>query len=83
MARQSSPVGRIDRMIGKFEKLQHDAQIIFDAHIDELRLDTPGQPFGLLKALTIAQPAGSTLNYVAALRLLREKILEREQNEVI
>ena len=66
-------VGRLDDIIAQLEKLQKDAQEIFDAHVDELRCNTPCASFGVLKTRAIAAPAGSTLNYVAALKMLREK----------
>jgi hypothetical protein len=71
MARHS--VGRLDDIISRLEKLQDDAQGIFDAHVDELRRQSPGIPFGVVKACEISNRVGSTLNYVAALKMLREK----------
>jgi hypothetical protein len=68
-------VGRLDNIISDLERLQQDAQRIFDAHIDELHIQHPDTPFGVLKAREIAMPAGSTLNYIAALKMLREKII--------
>ena len=67
-------VGRLDDIIVQLEKLHEEAQGIFDAHIDELRCRTPGIPFGVLKSCEIASPAGSSLNYIAALKIVREKI---------
>jgi hypothetical protein len=66
-------VGRLDNIIAQLEKLQNDAQGIFDAHVDELCCQTPGIPWGILKTSEIAAPAGSTIDYVAALKMLREK----------
>ena len=76
MSRQCS-VGRLDNIIEQLEKLHKDAQGIFDAHVDELRCQIPGIPFGTLKACEITGRAGSALNYVAALKLLREKVTGR------
>jgi hypothetical protein len=67
-------VGRLDDIIVQLEKLHEEAQDIFDAHIDELRCRTPGIPFGVLKSCEIASSAGSSLNYIAALKIVRKKI---------
>ena len=75
MARQATPaVGRLDNIIQELERLHNDAQDIFDAHIEVVRCQTPGIPFGVLKSCEIASPAGSSLNYIAALKIVREKI---------
>ena len=75
MARQGKPsVGRLDNIIKELERLHNDAQDIFDAHIEVVRCQTPGIPFGVLKSCEIASPAGSSLNYIAALKIVREKI---------
>jgi hypothetical protein len=65
--------GRLDDIIRQLEKLYGDAQAIFDSHVEDLRRQKPNVPFGILKANEIARPAGSALNYVAALKMLREK----------
>ena len=67
-------VGRLDGIIAQLEKLHQDAQEIFDAHIDVLRCRAPYASFGDLKYREIASPAGSSLNYIAALKIVREKI---------
>ena len=75
MVRQATPaVGRLDNIIKELERLHNDAQDIFDAHIEVVRCQTPGIPFGVLKSCEIASPAGSSLNYIAALKIVREKI---------
>jgi hypothetical protein len=73
MARQVA-VGRLDRIIRELENLHKEAQDIFDAHVDFVRCTSPGIPWGVLKACEIATPAGSALNYIAALEIVREKI---------
>jgi hypothetical protein len=73
MARQVS-VGRLDRIIRELAQLHKEAQDIFDAHIDVVRCQNPGIPFGVLKGCEIANPAGSKLNYIAALKIVRDKI---------
>jgi hypothetical protein len=66
-------VGRLDETIAQLEKLHKVADDIFDAHIDDIRREMPGVPWGALKTCEIAVPAGSTLDYVAGLKLLRRK----------
>jgi hypothetical protein len=60
-------VGRLDDLIETLEKAQDAAQEIFDLHIDELRHQVPGVPWGVLKACEISGRAGTQLNYVKAL----------------
>lgn len=67
-------VGRLDNIIEQLETLHKDAQGIFDAHVDCIMCGLPpGTSFGDVKRREIAIPAGSALNYVAALKMLREK----------
>jgi hypothetical protein len=69
-------VSRLDSIIEQLEKLYSDSQGIFDAHVDCLMRDfPPGTSFGWVKAREVTTPAGSALNYIAALKLVREKIL--------
>ena len=75
MATATTPsVGRIDRIIQDLERLHADAQDIFDAHVDVLRYRAPSVPFGVLKSREIAGPAGNTVNYIAALKIVRKSI---------
>jgi hypothetical protein len=74
MATAKPATGRIDNIIKELEKLHTDAQDIFDAHIDYVRISTPGVPFGVVKLHEIAQPAGNALDYVEALKIVRRKI---------
>jgi hypothetical protein len=73
MARHPN-VGRLDRIIRELEQLHDEAQGIFDAHVEVLRCQTPQVPFGSIKMCEIAAPAGSSLNYIRALKIVREKI---------
>jgi hypothetical protein len=73
MARQPA-VGRLDRIIRELEQLHDEAQGIFDAHVEVLRVQNSGVPFGTIKMCEIAGPAGSSLNYINALKIVREKI---------
>jgi hypothetical protein len=74
MATATSSVGRLDNIIKELERLHTDAQVIFDAHIDFVRCRAPSVPFGVLKFREIAGPAGNTMDYVAALKIVRKKI---------
>lgn len=67
-------VGRLDYIITNLERLQKDATEILNIHIDGLLCNAaPEVSWGATKHRLVA-PAGSTLNYVAALKLLREKL---------
>lgn len=67
-------VGRLDRIMRELGQLHDEAQDIFDAHVEVLRCQNPGIPFGTIKMCEIAGPAGSSLNYIEALKIVREKI---------
>jgi hypothetical protein len=71
-------VGRIDDIIQDLKRLHADAQDIFDAHVDYVRAFTPSVPFGVVKLHEIAQPAGNTVNYIAALKIVRKSITGSE-----
>jgi hypothetical protein len=67
--------GRIDRIIKELEGLHGEAQDIFNAHTDyALAKDRSIKSFGEMKLKEIARPAGSALNYIEALKLVRKKI---------
>jgi hypothetical protein len=69
-------VGRVDETIAGLERFQRVARDILDAYVDARLCDAPpGTPFGSLKYFEIAQPAGSALNYIAALKLVRDNIV--------
>jgi hypothetical protein len=73
MARQN-PVGRLDDMYSQLEQLHRDVHDIFDHHVEELRCQTPGVPFGVIKA-TEMQRLGSDLDYLEAIKMLRRKLV--------
>jgi hypothetical protein len=76
MATATPSVGRIDDTIRDLERLYAVAQDIFDAHVDyALAKDKSVISFGAMKAREIAAPAGNTINYIAALKLVRKKII--------
>jgi len=60
---------RFDVLIEQLERLYAEAQSVFDAHIEDLRRQKPGVPFGVLKAHELATPPA--LDYLAALRRLK------------
>ena len=68
-------VSQINRIIQEMEGLRAEAQDIFDAHIDYVQCQAPSTPFGTLKHREIAVRAGNTMDYVAALRIVRKKII--------
>ena len=78
MARHNN-VRRLDIIIEQLEKLHDDAQRLFDLHTEELRHECPGIPFGVLKTCELTGRAGSSLDYIAALKLLREKFTEQKK----
>jgi hypothetical protein len=67
-------VGRIDNIIEQLERLQADAQGIFDAHVAVVQCRAPSTAFGTLKYREIAGPAGNTINFVNGLKIVRRKI---------
>jgi hypothetical protein len=67
-------VSRLDRIIAELKVLHDQASDILDAHVDSLCCQQPGIPFGVLKSREIAQPAGNSLNYINALRIVRKRI---------
>jgi hypothetical protein len=71
-------IGRLDDIIAQLEKLHKDADGILDAYVDELRCSTLGIPFGVLKTCEIANRAGSTLDRIAALKMLRDRFTKQK-----
>jgi hypothetical protein len=68
--------GRLDKIISEMQRLQSDAQDIFNAYVAEKICNAPWASFGEAKAYYISRPAGSGLNYVAALRHVREELIK-------
>jgi hypothetical protein len=64
---------RIDDLIGQIEKLHAEAHDIIDLHVEEIREVRPSVPFTTIKAREVLNRAGSTVNIVEALKLIREK----------
>jgi hypothetical protein len=78
MGRQP-PVGRLDNIIRDLERLHNDAQDIFDSHIDVIRCRCPDIPFDVVKSCKLTAPAGSALNYIAALNIVRDAITGQKE----
>jgi hypothetical protein len=63
---------RLDRIMHELEALQHAADGIIDAHVNAYLARHPEIPsWGATKISLIAQPAGTTLNRVEALKVVR------------
>ncbi len=72
------PMGRLDRIVTELERLQKDADEILDTYTDQLVSKEPaGTSWGVTKYSRVAYPAGSTINRVAALKMLRDKFAGR------
>jgi hypothetical protein len=66
-------VGRIDNTIKELERLHAVAQGIVAAHVDYVCCKTPGVPAPIVEHCEIG-PAGNTVNYIAALKIVRKSI---------
>jgi hypothetical protein len=74
MARRIKTVAqRIDEMLAEYARLDHEAHQLIDLYVDELRLEKPSVPIGLIKQTEILNRAGTTLNISRALRLVQER----------
>jgi hypothetical protein len=63
---------RLDRVMRGLEQLQNDADGIIDAHVNSWLAQHPeAVSWGEAKIRLIARPAGSTLNRVEALKVVR------------
>jgi len=63
---------KIDELIASYEMLNREAHDMLDLYIDEARLAYPSIPIGQLKQLAFVR-AGSSMNMIAALRILKER----------
>jgi hypothetical protein len=67
-------VSRLNSIIADLERIQKDADEIINTHIDGLLCNAaPGLSWGETRHRLLA-PLGSRPNYVAALRLLRDRL---------
>ena len=67
-------VGRIDNTIKELERLHAVAQDIVGAHVDYVCCKSPGVPAPVVEQCEITGPAGNTVNYIAALKIVRKSI---------
>jgi hypothetical protein len=68
--------GRLNNIIAGLDRLQREANEILDGHVRVLMHSKPyGTSFGLTKMETFL-PAGTTLNYAAALKIVRDSITD-------
>jgi hypothetical protein len=66
--------GRLDNIIKELERWQGAANEVLDHHVQVLLCDMPrGTSFGKVKLRTF-MPAGITLDYVNALKMVRDTI---------
>jgi hypothetical protein len=74
MARPIKTVAqRIDEMLAEYAKLDHEAHQLIDFYVDELRLERPNIPIGVIKQTEVLNRAGTTLNVPRALQLVQER----------
>ncbi len=67
---------RLDKAISELEKAEREATQILDEYTDVLvSAEPPGTSWGVTRYKQIMTPAGSRLNYLAALRRLRDRVL--------
>jgi hypothetical protein len=79
MARPTA-IERIDKLLTQLQTLQNEAQEIFNDYVDQMLRDYKSDTsFGCAKYELFAIPAGSALNYIAGLRLVREKLAQPKQ----
>jgi hypothetical protein len=74
--RKKPSVSRLDGIVRELEGLHTEAKQIFDSHINYVIARYPGPaPFEVVKYRYIDEPAGRTLDYIAALKLVRCRVL--------
>jgi hypothetical protein len=67
---------RLDRIIGELDRLHRDADQIFDAHVICILRDLPPDTsFGVTK-YRFLEPAGRAINYIEALKLVRDSMAD-------
>jgi hypothetical protein len=68
--------GKLDKAINELEKAEQTATEILDEYTDVLVRRGPSNiSWGVTRFRHIMAPAGSRLNYLAALRQLRDRLL--------
>jgi hypothetical protein len=69
--------GRLDRIIEELRRLHADADDIIDSHVNVVLCDLPScTSFGETK-YRVLEPAGRSINYIAALKLVKDSIVRR------
>lgn len=68
-----TPTERIDKIIAAYKDLDQQAHELLDTAAEELRLQCPGVPVGMLKACSFTGKAGTSLDVPAALLILRKR----------
>jgi hypothetical protein len=70
---------RLDRIVRDLESLHKDADGIIDAHVNAWLAEHPeAVSWGEAKLRLVALPAGTTINRVAALKLLRRGLTGKD-----
>jgi hypothetical protein len=68
--------GRLDQAISGLEKAEQEASQILNDHTDELvAREPPEASWSVVRYKRIMAPAGSRLNYLNALKQLRDRLL--------
>jgi len=68
--------GKLDKAITELEKAEQTATEILDEYTDVLVTGQPeGSSWGVTRYNLIMKPAGSRLNYLAALKQLKDRLL--------
>jgi len=68
--------GKLDKAINELEKAEQEATEILDQYTDVLITGQPeGSSWGVTRYNLIMKPAGSRLNYLAALKQLKDRLL--------
>ena len=72
--------GKLNRVIEELEKAEQEATQILDEYTDALVANEPPHTsWGVVRFNKIMSPAGSRLNYVKALKQLRDKLLSTDK----
>jgi len=64
--------GRIDHIIAQLQRLYEDAQGIMNAYVEMEISGKPGVSFGVAKTHLIAEPAGLSIDYIEALKVVKK-----------
>jgi hypothetical protein len=68
--------GKLDQAIDELQKAEQKATEILDQYTDVLVAGQPeGSSWGVTRYNQIMKPAGSRLNYLAALKQLKDRLL--------